>query len=126
MPPLLMPTTPRCPRGAVPTSTRRWTMPHPWPFPRPPRTVRCILPDPSQAGPRVHPMASVLGMDAVTAARVDRVSRSLAGLGSVLVAFSGGADSAFLVAAAVRALGRHRVLAVTAVSASLPAVERAA
>ncbi|HEX2498785.1 MAG: ATP-dependent sacrificial sulfur transferase LarE [Actinomycetes bacterium] len=44
-------------------------------------------------------------------------------LGSVLVAFSGGADSAFLLAAAVRALGSERVLAATAVSDSLPAVE---
>jgi uncharacterized protein len=40
-------------------------------------------------------------------------------LGSVLVAFSGGADSAFLLAAAVRALGPGRVAAATAVSPSL-------
>ncbi|MGH3510458.1 MAG: HAD family hydrolase [Nocardioidaceae bacterium] len=44
--------------------------------------------------------------------------------GSVLVAFSGGADSAFLLAAAVRALGASRVAAATAYSASLPASER--
>lgn len=43
--------------------------------------------------------------------------------GSVIVAFSGGADSAFLLAAAVRALGCDRVVAATAVSASLPASE---
>lgn len=43
--------------------------------------------------------------------------------GSVIVAFSGGADSAFLLAAAVRALGSDRVVAATAVSASLPASE---
>jgi uncharacterized protein len=44
-------------------------------------------------------------------------------LGSVLVAFSGGADSAFLLAAAVRALGPERVVAATAVSPSLAAAE---
>lgn len=53
----------------------------------------------------------------------------LADLGSrtgVVVAFSGGADSAFVLAAAVRALGPERVVAATAVSDSLPAVEREA
>jgi len=45
-------------------------------------------------------------------------------LGSVLVAFSGGADSALVLAAAVRALGTARVAAATAVSASLPMSER--
>src|SRR3954465_10731852 len=44
----------------------------------------------------------------------------LRGLGSVCVAFSGGADSAFLLAAAVRSLGTTNVLAATAVSTSLP------
>src|SRR5690606_3582162 len=41
----------------------------------------------------------------------------------LLVAFSGGADSAFLLAAAVRALGPERVEAATAVSPSLPGSE---
>ncbi len=44
--------------------------------------------------------------------------------GRLLVAFSGGADSAFLLAAAVRALGAENVAAATAYSASLPASER--
>ena len=40
--------------------------------------------------------------------------------GSVLVAYSGGADSAFLLAAAVRALGPEHVVAATGYSHSLP------
>ncbi len=44
--------------------------------------------------------------------------------GSVMVAFSGGADSAFLLAAAVRALGADNVVAATGYSHSLPAAER--
>ncbi len=44
----------------------------------------------------------------------------------VLVAFSGGCDSAFLLAAAIKTLGRDNVLAVTAVSASLPENEQEA
>ena len=44
--------------------------------------------------------------------------------GSVLVAYSGGADSAFLLAAAVRALGADRVAAATGYSDSLPMAER--
>ena len=58
--------------------------------------------------------------------RVGALADRLGKLGSVAVAFSGGADSAFLLAAAVRALGPDRVLAVTAVSGSLPAAELSA
>jgi pyridinium-3,5-biscarboxylic acid mononucleotide sulfurtransferase len=47
-------------------------------------------------------------------------------LGSVVVAFSGGADSAFLAWMAHDTLGGERTLAVTAVSPSLPASERVA
>ena len=41
-----------------------------------------------------------------------------------MVAYSGGADSAFLLAAAVRALGPDRVVAATGYSDSLPQAER--
>ena len=57
------------------------------------------------------------------AGRLADLDEALRSLGSVVVAFSGGADSAFLLAAAVRALGADRVLAATAVSSSLPASE---
>ena len=57
------------------------------------------------------------------AERLTALRARLRALGSVLVAFSGGADSAFLLAAAVRALGAGRVAAATAVSPSLPAAE---
>ncbi len=55
--------------------------------------------------------------------RLAALLRRLESLGSLLVAFSGGADSAFLLAAAVRALGPRRVAAATALSDSLPAAE---
>lgn len=48
----------------------------------------------------------------------------LAALPGLVVTFSGGADSAFLLAAAARALGPGRVLAVTGHSPSLPQIER--
>ena len=60
------------------------------------------------------------------ATRVSALDAALRPLGSLLVAFSGGADSAFLLAAAARALGPGNVVAATAVSASLPARELAA
>jgi uncharacterized protein len=56
--------------------------------------------------------------------RVARLEEELRGLGSVLVAFSGGADSALLLAAAVRTLGPDNVAAATAHSDSLPETER--
>ncbi|GCD92004.1 hypothetical protein NLS1_40100 [Nocardioides sp. LS1] len=56
--------------------------------------------------------------------RVGALLADLERRGSVLVAYSGGADSAFLLAAAVRALGPDRVAAATGYSDSLPQVER--
>ncbi len=62
-------------------------------------------------------------MDPDLAQRLTVLDAALRGAGSLLVAFSGGADSAFLLAAAVRALGTDRVVAATAVSPSLAADE---
>ena len=53
----------------------------------------------------------------------DALVAEVATYGSVAVAYSGGVDSALVLAAAVRALGPARVLAVTAVSESLPSAE---
>jgi pyridinium-3,5-biscarboxylic acid mononucleotide sulfurtransferase len=61
----------------------------------------------------------------VLAIRLADLEERLRALGSLLVAFSGGADSAFLLAAATRVLGPDRVVAATAVSPSLPASELA-
>jgi pyridinium-3,5-biscarboxylic acid mononucleotide sulfurtransferase len=58
--------------------------------------------------------------------RLAVLQTELAAVPGVLVAFSGGVDSGVVLAAAVRALGADRVVAATAVSPSLPAVERAA
>ena len=57
--------------------------------------------------------------------KLDDLDAALRSYGTVMVAFSGGADSAFLLAAAVRALGPANVVAATAVSPSLPASELA-
>ena len=56
--------------------------------------------------------------------RLARLADDLRRHESLMVAFSGGADSAFLLAAAVRALGPDRVAAATAYSDALPMSER--
>ncbi len=62
----------------------------------------------------------------VLAQRLAALDTGLRAYGSILVAFSGGADSALLLAAAVRALGSEHVVAATAWSPSLPVAERRA
>jgi uncharacterized protein len=59
-------------------------------------------------------------------AGVDRVTGQLTGIGRLGVAFSGGVDSATLLALAVGALGPGQVVALVGVSPSLAADERAA
>src|SRR5580700_9861633 len=56
------------------------------------------------------------------AALAGQLTERLAGLGSALIAFSGGVDSSLVAAVAARALG-ERALAVTAVSPALAAGE---
>jgi uncharacterized protein len=59
------------------------------------------------------------------ATELDRLREDLVDLGRVVVAFSGGADSAFLAWTANQTLGRENVLCVTAVSPSLAPEELA-
>lgn len=80
----------------------------------------------------LHPMlADVAGVSEVAPAedalrqKLNVLDGELQRLGHVVVAFSGGADSAFLAAAAHRVLGTDRMHAVTAVSPSLAGDEEA-
>jgi pyridinium-3,5-biscarboxylic acid mononucleotide sulfurtransferase len=62
-------------------------------------------------------------VDAGLDSKLERLEAELRRLDRVVVAFSGGADSAFLAAFATQTLGRDRVHAVTAVSPSLAGEE---
>lgn len=62
-------------------------------------------------------------MNAEIQSKLDHLMNLLSSLGSVVVGFSAGADSTFLMAAAGRSLG-EKAVAVTACSATLPAAER--
>lgn len=55
--------------------------------------------------------------------KLDKLNKLLVSYKKVLVAFSGGVDSTFLLARAVKVLGNNNVLAVTAVSETYPASE---
>src|SRR5215213_5305523 len=61
-------------------------------------------------------------LDADPASQIDSVTNDLAGRGSVLVAYSGGVDSAVVAALAQRAVG-ERALAVTAAAETLAGAE---
>jgi uncharacterized protein len=62
-------------------------------------------------------------MNSALAHKYGVLQARLRGLGSVLVAFSGGVDSALMLQVAVRTLGSDKVLAVTGRSPSVPAAE---
>ena len=72
-----------------------------------------------------HTAPVEVGADEVLAAKLADLEHELRRLDRVVVAFSGGADSAFLAAVATATLGRDRVHAVTAVSPSLAGDEEA-
>ncbi len=74
-----------------------------------------VLGTPEERGPRDDRVDEVDGKDE----RLERLERELALLDRVVVAFSGGADSSLLAAAATRRLGADQVRCVTAVSPSL-------
>lgn len=65
------------------------------------------------------------GADEVLEGKFQRAEEILRSLHTVVVAFSGGVDSTFVLKAAVEALGPARVIAATSCSDSVPETERA-
>lgn len=68
----------------------------------------------------------IVALDLAVQRKYERLLAELRACGSVCIGYSGGVDSVLLVQAALHALGPERVLAVTGISASVPAVQRTA
>src|ERR1700716_1870453 len=87
---------------------------------RPPRSAACALSRPSRRARETSASGSRSSMP-----ELDVLRHRLHEIGNVIVAFSGGADSAFLAFVANDTLGASRVVAATAVSPSLAGDELA-
>ena len=80
---------------------------------------------PLQSAIEIDSESAAVDHSALLADKIGALDGELRRLRQVIVAFSGGADSAYLAAVATNVLGAERVHAVTAVSPSLAGVEEA-